>query len=155
MDMDAGFCRANFGCEQVYSGRAAYSTPGRRRVGRSAPAEIARLLPPGTVSYHNYDLAGQVASILHRLSDGTVPVAVYYTYDEDGRRTKLERKGTPYFLADVAKKVWCPLFSLTSEEWLDDDEASVNAFAWEYDAAGNRTEQVWCDRSLAVQELGN
>jgi YD repeat-containing protein len=61
-------------------------------------------------------------------------VAVYYSYDGDGRRTRIERKQvgdryTTYFGYDDASR-------LVSEEWLDGGGSGLYAFSWEYDAAG-------------------
>ncbi|HJN18696.1 MAG TPA: RHS repeat-associated core domain-containing protein, partial [Armatimonadota bacterium] len=106
-------------------------------------AEIKRELPNGTVSYMNYDLAGQSTSVLHRKSGGDVPIAMYYTYDDDGKPT--QRVGvhgaldwTTYYAYDGAGR-------LTREHWVDDGDATMHAFTWQYDDAGNRIAMTTAD----------
>ena len=75
--------------------------------------EIAKALPNGVTTYHNYDLAGQATSIVH-LGPSGVLQSLYYTYDGDGQRTEIEREdGTRiYYNYDLAHR-------LTGEDWLD------------------------------------
>ena len=74
--------------------------------------EIAKLLPNGVTTYHNYDAAGEVASILH-MGPGGLLQSLYYTYDGDGRRTKIVREDgkSIYYGYDNASR-------LTGETWL-------------------------------------
>ncbi|MEN6645437.1 MAG: hypothetical protein ABFE08_23585 [Armatimonadia bacterium] len=99
--------------------------------------EVAKALPNGVTTYHNYDIVGQVESIIHQGPSGVLQ-SLYYTYDTDGQRTKIEREdGTRvYFGYDAAHR-------LTGEDWLDPSDAHIYGFAYEYDAAGNRLRKTF------------
>ena len=75
--------------------------------------EIEKRLPNGVTTYHNYDAATQVTDILH-LGPSSLLQSLYYTYDDDARRTKIVREnGTSiYYGYDDAAR-------LTGEDWLD------------------------------------
>lgn len=96
--------------------------------------EVIKKLPDGVVSYHNYDAAGQVGSILHVASSGLLQ-SLYYTYDDDARRTKIVREDETsiYYNYDEASR-------LSEEDWLDANDAGLYAFDYQFDAAGNRTQ---------------
>ena len=53
--------------------------------------EIAKELPNGVTTYHNHDAAPQVTQVIH-LGLGDVLQSLDYTYDADGRRTKIVRE---------------------------------------------------------------
>ncbi|MEI6502902.1 MAG: hypothetical protein WCP21_17970, partial [Armatimonadota bacterium] len=59
-------------------------------------------------------------------------------YDDDGQRTRIEREdGTRiYYSYDLAHR-------LTGEDWLDPSDAHLYAFAYDYDAAGNRLQKTF------------
>jgi YD repeat-containing protein len=99
--------------------------------------EIAKRLPNGVTTYHNYDAARQVTSILHVGSSGTLQ-SLYYTYDGDGRRTRIVREDgrAVYFGYDDASR-------LTGETWLTSGGTQLYAFAYQYDAAGNRKQKTF------------
>jgi YD repeat-containing protein len=61
-----------------------------------------------------------------------------YICDDDGQRTKIVREdGTRiYFDYDAAHR-------LTGEDWLDPSDVHLYAFAYEYDAAGNRLKKAF------------
>lgn len=94
--------------------------------------EVVKALPNGVTTYHDYDLAGQVTSIIHQ-GPTAVLQSLYYTYDDEGQRTRIEREdGTRiYYSHDAAHR-------LTGEDWLDPADALIYAFAYQYDPAGNR-----------------
>ncbi|MEN6645438.1 MAG: hypothetical protein ABFE08_23590, partial [Armatimonadia bacterium] len=81
--------------------------------------------------------AGQVESILH-VGPAGVLQSLYYTYDDDGQRTKIEREdGTRiYYSYDAAHR-------LTGEDWLDQSDSHIYGFAYQYDAAGNRLRKTF------------
>ena len=95
--------------------------------------EIAKALPNGVTTYHNYDAASQVTQVAH-LGPNGVLLSFDYTYDTDGRRTKIAREdGTSiYYGYDTVGR-------LTSEEWLSDSDVGIYSFVYEFDAAGNRS----------------
>jgi YD repeat-containing protein len=64
--------------------------------------EIAKALPNGVTTYHNYDAASQVTQVAH-LGPSGVLLSFDYTYDTDGRRTKIVREdGTSIRRAEAA-----------------------------------------------------
>jgi RHS repeat-associated protein len=99
--------------------------------------EIAKLLPNGVTTYHNYDAAGQVTSILHVGPSGLLQ-SLYYTYDGDGRRTKIVREDGKaiYYAYDATSR-------LTGETWLTSGGTQLYAFAYQYDSAGNRKQKTF------------
>jgi YD repeat-containing protein len=99
--------------------------------------EIAKLLPNEVTTYHNYDAAGQGTSILG-VGPGGLLERLYYTYDDDGQRSKIVREDNTriYYDYDAAHR-------LTGETWLDNWGAALYAFAYDYDAAGNRLKKTF------------
>ena len=88
--------------------------------------EVAKLLPNGVTTYHDYDLAGQVTSIVHQGPSGVLQ-SLEYTYDDDGQRTKIEREdGTRIYYSYNAAH------GLTGGDWLDPSDVHLYAFAHEY-----------------------
>ncbi|MEN6547773.1 MAG: RHS repeat domain-containing protein, partial [Armatimonadia bacterium] len=73
-------------------------------------------------------------SLLHAGTGGLLQ-SLYYSYDDDGRRTKIVREdGTGiYYRYDAAGR-------LTGEDWLDGSGQGLYAFDYRFDAAGNRTQ---------------
>ncbi|MBU0609762.1 MAG: hypothetical protein KKI08_17885 [Armatimonadetes bacterium] len=84
--------------------------------------EIAKRLPNDVTTYHNYDAAGQVTSILD-LGPGGLLQSLCYTYDDDGQRTRIVREDdTRIYYYDAAHR-------LTGEDWLDPNNMHLYAFA--------------------------
>jgi len=82
-------------CDRVPPARP---VPVREMEGR----EIAKELPNGVTTYHNHDAAPQVTQVIH-LGLGDVLQSLDYTYDADGRRTKIVREDGTSILAPG----WC------------------------------------------------
>jgi len=99
--------------------------------------EIVKALPNGVTTYHDYDVASQVTSIIHQ-GPSAVLQSLYYTYDDDGQRTKIEREdGTRIYYG------YALAHRLTGEDRLDPSDVHLYAFAYDYDAAGNRLQKTF------------
>ena len=99
--------------------------------------ETKKQLSNGVTTYNNYDAASQVTSLIHR-GPSSVLQSLYHSYDGDGQRTKIIREDNTriYYNYDLAHR-------LTGEDWLDPADTHTYAFAYEYDAAGNRLQKTF------------
>ncbi|MHB8995876.1 MAG: RHS repeat-associated core domain-containing protein [Armatimonadota bacterium] len=99
--------------------------------------EVVKALPNGVTTYHKYNDASEITDIIHQGPSGVLQ-SLNYKYADDGQRTKIVREdGTSiYYGYDDAHR-------LTSEDWLDVTDVQLYAFAYEYDAAGNRKKKTF------------
>jgi len=93
-----------------------------RRCSRNSPAPFSG------------DAANRVTAIKNCLADAS-PLAYFtYDYDNSGRITSIIREND-----DIIYDTYDNADRLTAEHWYDSVMSSTYAFAWDYDAVGNRT----------------
>ncbi len=92
-----------------------------------------KLLSNGCVTYHNYDAAGRLTSLLN-VDPDLAPLPTFeYTYDDNSNIIQIARESgnVQYFAYDS-------LGRLTACDWRDSNLDPVRSFEYEYDGVGNR-----------------
>jgi len=94
---------------------------------------VCKRLETGAQTYYTYDAAGRVETLRNALASGAPTCYFTYDYDAASRVASISREdGTVvYYAYDAADR-------LLEEQWKQ-GASSVYAFAWDYDAVGNRT----------------
>jgi RHS repeat-associated protein len=91
----------------------------------------------GTYTTYNYDLAGQLISLVNSKADGSVNSRFDYTYDQLGRRTAVATlDGTWSYNYDKIGQLTGAVFTSTNSSIPSQNLTYV------YDAAGNRTQTI-------------
>jgi YD repeat-containing protein len=91
----------------------------------------------GTYTNYNYDLAGQLISLVNSKADGSVNSRFDYTYDNLGRRTAVTTlDGTWNYSYDLTGQLTGAVFTSTNSSIPSQNLTYV------YDAAGNRTQTI-------------
>jgi YD repeat-containing protein len=91
----------------------------------------------GTYTNYNYDLAGQLISLVNSKADSSVNSRFDYTYDNLGRRTAVATlDGTWNYNYDLTGQLTGAVFTSTNSS------ISNQNLTYVYDAAGNRTQTI-------------